>query len=567
MKFEQKETELTRRCFLGLGALATGAAVGGGILAGCAPQNGQTAGGGQGNDSGGAINTAASIEPGGKWDFENPPVPVDASQITENLQADIVIVGAGIAGTIAAFTAAHEGASVLVLQKNEAPMTHGIGMCSFGIKARADAGIDDDYVVAGSQLAAEGNGKVDQSLVRNFMKYNGEAIDFVSSTIAKERPDLGEMVSEVPGDDTFIIYGWKDENYADKYFRCNNMINKLRITNEEDFGVQYCFETVGEQLEKDAQGKIVAVIAKGPDGYIRASANKGIILATGDIGNNPAMVAKYQPQDVGTVNTYVPATNTGDGHRMGMWVGAQMERAPYTQMIHYDPNIYKGEAPFANNPYLALNKRGIRYQNEDLGFTIIANTNVLQPEGLRFQVFDADYLKYWDKFGPAAFNGVSDFRNFPGFSFNTIEEAEEACLKSGAFVKADTLEELAVAVGIDTKTFVETCLRYQKFVEQGRDEDFGKNPEHLAITPVKTPPFYVAPRRANTLVVLGGLVTTPDLRVLDTQDNPIEGLWCAGNVVGKMFGYDYTLSYAGISVARAVTTGYMSAKSVLGTLE
>lgn len=587
-----QEKSVSRRGFVKGGALAGIAAAGAlttGALAGCSPSGGSSA---SETAASGDVNKYLASEPVPDfmktgtpnydeyvptYAFEIPPAPIADDEIVEELEAEVVICGAGISGSVAALTCGYEGASVIVLQKDPEPVSQGTVWKFFGNKERREAGIVDDPIELANDLYSQAYGRADAWLIKSFCEHIGEAIDYVNDVMNEVAPGEGNLVPFSDTDPTTPRGTWNDENTVDYYHMFPSMPPKIKKVCEEHFDVKYYCSTPAEQLIQDESGKVVGVIAKGPDGYIKVNATKGVMLCTGDIGNNLEMMAKYQPDGMDVFDYMPPSQSTGDGHKMGLWVGGKMEKNTFSHMIHYDPSaLPEGGGPFSENPYLAVNKYGERFGNEDMPYPMLANANCLQPESLKWHILDADYAKYWDKMPNDVYGGWTQvFRNRAGYcrvgdkyDFADLQECWDACLEGGVITQGDTLEELAKNAGIEgVETFVETCERYQSYVEAGKDGDFGKNPEILALTPVKTPPFYAIKRLANNLTVLGGFWTTKEYQVLNNQDQPIEGLWCAGNVVGRMFGYDYSFKHAGISICRAGTTGYVAAKAILGVLD
>jgi fumarate reductase flavoprotein subunit len=153
--------------------------------------------------------------------------------------------------------------------------------------------------------------------------------------------------------------------------------------------------------------------------------------------------------------------------------------------------------------------------------------------------------------------------------FNSNEEALEACLANGAIQTADTLEELADIIGFsgaDRENFFATIERYNELADKGVDDDFGKNPEYLKKTAVRTSPFYSIKRSPGPLALLDGIYTTPHMEALDNDMNLIPGLYATGNVVHSMFGCDYTLNPGGISCGHAIPSGYVAGKAAVGAL-
>ena len=136
-------------------------------------------------------------------------------------------------------------------------------------------------------------------------------------------------------------------------------------------------------------------------------------------------------------------------------------------------------------------------------------------------------------------------------------------LESGLTFQADTLEELAEQIGCDPAVFVAEAERYNELCDNGNDEDFGKRAEILY--PVKNPPFYAGHLQACLLTMCGGLRTDLQCRVLDEDDQPIEGLYVCGSAAGDFFGAgDYPTFVAGIGHGRCVTFGRMAGINTAG---
>lgn len=537
---------VTRRSFL-KGTAIAGATFAAGSVVGCAPTASKQADGSSGTSE------------QARWSFEVPPEPIAESDIKETIESDVVVVGAGIAGTLAALAAAVEGASVTVLQKSSDPMSHGIGFAVFDAQLQRDAGAEFDLREWTEFFATDSYGYGNQAYIESIVYNSGRALDMVMDLIKDRGEDFGTVVPYASKGGCICM--WDDPDVDRGYSRVPQMIKKL-TTIAQELGVEYRFEAPGEQLEKDGD-RVVAVIAKKTSGYIRAKAKKGVILATGDIGNDPEMVAKYAPFCQGLPNTYMPPDNTGDGHKMALWAGAKMFNGPFSQAIHYDPSpLPEGDAPFSGSPYLAVNARGERYQNEDLDYPVIANNNVQQPGMLRWQIVDKTLVEYWNDFG----NGMC--RN-QGFYYTSNEEGLEGALATGAIKKADTLEELADNMefeGEARETLFKTIERYNELIDLGEDLDFGKNAEYLVKTPVKEPPFYSIKRTPGPLGLLDGVYCNNKMQALDENLDVIEGLYVTGNVSHGMFGCDYTISVGGISCGRAFSSGYVAGKAAVDKL-
>ena len=266
MKHELRSSEgtgyVSRRSFL-KGTAVAGAALAVAGVAGCAPAQTE-----QGGDAAGAAQQT-------RWSFETPPDPIAESDIKETVEADVVIVGAGIAGTLAALAAAVEGASVLVLQKSSEPMSHGIGFSVFDAQLQRDAGAEFDLREWTDFFAKDCYGYGNQAYIESVVYNSGRALDMMMDLIKDRGEDFGTVVPYASKGGTICM--WNDPDVDRGYSRVPQMIKKLTVVAQE-LGVEYRFKTAGEQLEKDGD-RVAAVIAKGPDGYVRAKGAKGIILA------------------------------------------------------------------------------------------------------------------------------------------------------------------------------------------------------------------------------------------------------------------------------------------------
>lgn len=550
---EQSGRSLSRRDFLKGSAIVGGVAAVG-ALSGCGADpvvEEETP------DIASSTASTGTLKPG-QYSFEIPPDPIAEDQITETVEAEVIVIGAGGSGTFAALAAAEEGAQVIVLQKSAATKTNGIGFSVFGAQVQLDAGQEFDLNEWIQHYDRSSYGYGDHKYIEAIVCNSGKAADMINRLAAKR----GESFGSVHAGGGMTICMWLSEEVTIPYSFTPTMIRKMSTLAEEDLNVQYYWNTPARYLEKDGN-RVVAVIAEGPNGYIRAKASKGIILATGDIGNNPDMIAKYAPFCQGLPNTYQPPENTGDGHAMALWAGNKMYTGPFSQGIHYDPSpLPEGDAPFSGNPYLAVNIRGERYQNEDLDYPMIANANVQQPEHLRWHVIDNTFTQYWNDFQPGMCRDA-------GFMFSSNEEALEFCLGNGGIKEAQSLEEAADNIGLTgqaRETFFKTVERYNELCDKGMDEDFGKNPEYLVKTAVRNPPFYTIKREAAPLQFTDGGYCNEKMQAIDENFDVIPGLYLVGNTAHGMFAPDYPLNPGGSAAGRALTSGYIAGKVITDSL-
>ena len=142
------------------------------------------------------------------------------------------------------------------------------------------------------------------------------------------------------------------------------------------------------------------------------------------------------------------------------------------------------------------------------------------------------------------------------------------------WITADTIEGLAEAMNayaaendwkltnIDAAALADTVARYNELCAAGRDEDFGKAAKYLV--PIEGGPYYAIPRGSNKLpAILGGLVVDSNHQCLNGEFEPISGLYAVGNASGQFFGgVDYPMDIEGLSIGRAITSGYYTGRLV-----
>ncbi len=529
---------ISRREFLkGAAVGAAGVAVTG-VVAGCGPNVVSQ----EEADAMKATATPTSVSTNAV-SFETAPDPIPDSQIKETVSADVVIVGAGDSGLMAALAAAEAGVNAILLEKSASFNTRGFGNGCIGTKWQKENGIELDKNKIVNDLVRWAGSKVDQRAIKVWADHSGEVYDHVIDlATAAGLPIIpfdtrhGEdpIYPEYP---TCLVIGSKfDQSEV------------LAVIEAEAIakGADIRYENTAQQLVQDDSGRVVAVIVTNKDGeYVKYEGKNGVILATGDYGNNPEMVEKWCPwaKNVDT-NVYFPAVNTGDGHKMGLWVGGAMQDAPHAPMIHT-----LGGASFNCNPGLRVNSLGERYENEDVPNPYVCNGRMRQPGNVAWAVFDANINTAAAAMTPGfGRTGASD----------TAMDTLAGEVEKGVVLMADTIEDLAAAMKVPAQNLAATVNRYNDLAAAGEDEDFGKSANNLS--PIDTAPFYATKVPAALLVTLGGFMVDDNMRVLNNQGLPIPGLYAAGNVAGGFYANDYPVIVAGLSHGRCITEGYLAGK-------
>lgn len=566
-KGDRMSGNLSRRGFL-TGAAATSALAAIGAMTACSPSASE------GQSTASSASTSDNLATTGtsntQWSWDTPPEPVADDQIVETVESDIVVIGAGLSGVSAACRATELGASVTVLEKMNIPSSRGGHFAAYMTKAMEDMGIEQDpkSAIAADWQSLCGN-RINHDLVRLFLERSGEVLDWMVEQSDGECTllPMGARYLGNPYEHlgTHLAVGeWEDN--TDNQTAPMYVLYHKSVEN----GADYRFECPAEQLVKEGD-RVTAVIAKDADGYKKFVGTKGIILATGDISGDEEMLRAYGDELAlkPRTNMYTPAgANTGDGQKMGMWVGGRMQEGAAPTMIHLI-----AYTQFAG-PFLHVNSQGKRFMNEDSWIQAKSIDILNQPGDDQFawSIFDANWKRdikdsyqygggqFWDTLA-RVYGEESDPDTciIPAVSVSSVVQTAVEGGKD-AF-ECDTIEELAKAMGVDADVLQAEIDEYNQACESGEDTKFYKRAELLY--PIKEGPFTAVRFGPATLAVVSGLVVNGNLQVLDENDEPIEGLWAVGNASGGRYAVDYPVFINGNSHGSALTWGYVAAENIV----
>ena len=270
---------------------------------------------------------------------------------------------------------------------------------------------------------------------------------------------------------------------------------------------------VKELLVKD--GAVKGVRAEGRNGQTIIVNADAVVLASGGFGANTKMLQKYNTywteiaDDIATSNT--PAV-TGDGILLGQSVGADLVGMGFSQMMPVsDPvtgALFSGlQVPPAN--FIMVNTEGKRFVDE-YGSRDKLSQAAIDNGGLFYLIAD---------------------ERIKETAYNTSQEKIDAQVKAGTLYRADTIEELAVQIGVNPQVLVETIKNYNSYVDAGFDPEFNKGSFDLKC---EVAPFYATPRKPAVHHTMGGLKIDTSTHVLNENGQIIPGLYAAGEVAGGL---------------------------------
>ena len=314
-------------------------------------------------------------------------------------------------------------------------------------------------------------------------------------------------------------------------------------------------------------GRVVGVRAERDGKEVVFRARRGVILGSGGFEKSEGLREKYLPSPTNPDWSTAAASNTGAGIEAGVAIGAA------TDMM--DDAWWGPTIPLPNGPWFCLSERnlpgsiivnsaGNRFMNEALPY-VEATHEIYKGEATGVSHVPAWLIidqRYRNRY---LFAGLSPRQPFPG-----------RWLKSGAVVKASSLDQLAEAIDVPADALAATIERFNGFAETGNDEDFHRGDSaydryyadprvkpNPSLHSIDQGPFYAVKIVPGDLGTKGGIVTDERARALRADGSVIEGLYAAGNVSSAVMGHTY--AGPGATIGPAMTFGYLAAEDIAKT--
>jgi succinate dehydrogenase/fumarate reductase flavoprotein subunit len=523
-----------------------------------------------------------------KFQWMNPPAPIDETLVTETLQSDIVVIGAGHAGTALARAAAEQGANLIVLDKQRSferqiVPGHEVGVLNSSLAlSRGVRWYDPMDMVVDWQMRSINRTNVE--LVRQFAYRGGESFDWYIAPLSQEfrdsiktymHPAVKSYTDTYNGFKSFLgtalFYG------GEGYHLLDAVKTNQRVAMEH--GAQFYFGYAGEQLIMENE-RAVGVYAKKTDGtYAKVLGSKAVVIAAGGCTTNNEMVHDLY-EELDEVFGHDAKLNgmgvdDGSGIKMGVWAGGRVQPGPRAAVA---PCVSFMAGQFSGTAFLRLNRHGKRYTNEGfMGAFGAGLATFRQPKGFVTAVFDSNWR---DELNYQAPDHTNINVCWPELMERLEKDMERvvAAGKEGAQIHGttnmeggdrlhgdpiyccDTLEELGQTLGYEGESlnnFLRSIERYNELCIKGVDEDFGKDPRQMHAI-VKAPFFGTRsqlPIPLGPMTTLSGLEIDEAQRVLNADGDPIPGLHASGNSSGGRFALQYSTPMSGVSIGMAITLG------------
>jgi fumarate reductase flavoprotein subunit len=459
---------------------------------------------------------------------------------------DLIIVGGGIAGLSAAVRSIEQGLKPLILEKGDEPNYPCNARYSGGVvhvaekemrAPQADIIAKINHLTNGTggsglaSIMAEDAEQALEWLRNNGAKFvKGGVLEFMRWVMAPPRPRR-------PGLD------WKGRG-PDVLMR--NLTTKI--------------ESGGGTLKRGVRGRkliikngrVVGITAKRGDETIEYHAT-AVVICDGGFQGDPDLVRKYISPKPEALFTRGAGTGCGDGLRMAETVGAKLIGTDrfYGHLL--------GREAFQNEklwPYptvdaitrssILIDKSGNRLLDEGKGGIFLANEIAKLDDPLSITVI----------FGDALWTGLAADNRYPPCM-------NPAFINEGGTVYAeDSLADLGDQVGVPCDTLIATVEAYNQAIDAGTCGNLSpiRSTDVVTPQPIRTAPFHAIELCVGITYTMGGIAIDRESRVLNTDDQPIKGLYAAGSTTGGIEGGPNAAYLGGLS--KGVITGLRAADSV-----
>lgn len=540
-----------------------------------------------------AAVTSVQLPTGDENDWLGKEPDIDEAAITETVDTDILIVGAGNGGIFAAAYAAANGLNFRVIEQNGNVQDTRHWYGAIDSAAAKEAGEKPaDRAKLLSEISRYASGKCDQRVVKTWINESAAMHDFMRSILEDKYGWTCDFTSgaeaawpaENAEHNTDYLFPVQEHNYMASESASGKPRNELLLDYIRELGYDVDFKTSLAKLEKDSTGRITGIIAQSTedDHFIRYNANKGVLLACGGFPGNPYMMEQLDPlgTSVTTACSYSPA-DKGYGIRAAVWAGANLDKEAAPMLFDrgivapgVDGGYVASDSAFGGKafpgpirqynpgtqPFLKVNRNGERFANESSPYNDIVYAAAHQPGRVYAQICDANVLEDAKRFhtiGCSAQTRNGGEKYFQG----KVDEAVAA----GTLFVCDTIEELADKLGFTGEakdTFLATVERYNELYDKQNDEDFGKPAYRLSA--IRTAPFYGCWLGASLLTTEQGIAINDKGQALDNDNKPMPGLYVTGDMSGSFFANNYPCLMAGVAMGRTLTYAIKAIKQMGG---
>lgn len=530
-----------------------------------------------------------------------------SAKVAYTKECEVLVIGAGQAGTAAALHSVDQGLSTICceIQTWEEYDNYACDLTTYNSKFFLDKGAPKyDPMDIFVEYMNKALGHANQKIVKDYAFRSGEALDWMMGNLPADYVEKyahavnykGNKYFKNPcsGSNYFVgMTQWRDTG-TETNTNNNMWPYTVRLLHKRamELGAEFIYGAQGLTLvHKD--GEVTGAIFTDVDGnYFQVNA-KAVIVAAGDFGGNPDMridlcdtlrnLAWSIGLDRTDPNSISSMGRDGSGIRMMMWAGATMEAGPRAGQaagINSKPSFpFGGCWPIFGND-------GKRFFNESLTKHGSVGYLDMMPAGLKMVcVTDANWDEYceYQGYGHEVMDRSNDYmiekvrKDMANYKTGPDGFSVQAFARYGndpsTLYAADTLEELADIMGYEGEAkqgFLDEVKHWNEMCDAGYDSDWGADASMMHFK-IEKPPFFAASavtggKPSGGLCQHAAVCTDGEYRVLDAAKAPIKGLYAVGNSCGQRYGIQYHTPTAGNSCGTAFTTGYLAAEYVKADL-
>ena len=564
------ESTISRRSFLqGAGLAAAGVAAAGAVAASAEPRSAQ------------ALDALTEETPA--WLGTAPEI--DEASITETVDTEVLICGFGTGGVPCALSAAQAGNQVLVIERDAEDlvqsMREDIGAINSKLQQESFAEFPEFEISekdALEDIVRYANGYCNYDLIKLWIQRSGEAVDWVTETIentGKAYMEFEGGIGNQDGEGRDRAYATGHSPHTNDQAGEGESYSSIMRAAAVEAGAEVRYATSLVKLEQDENGRVTGAIAqdKNDEHYIRINASKGVVLATGGYSTNTEMMRALQPEVLDSrILCTNGSTDDGSGIKAAMWLGARKD--PIGTSIVFNRCCVKPDEVAGNNvvgqwfwfgeqPFLKVNLNGERFCNESGPYDYMLHSAWGQPQHTYVDIWDSAAKEKAEQMEEVGCCRLFPFDNGAqnNIPFDVVwDNMNQGLIDSGYIQVADTIEELAEKLNIPAENLAATVEKYNGFCDAGEDTDYYK--EAYRLTKIDTPPYYGVRTGAWHLATYDGVLIDTHMRVLDQDNNPIEGLYALGDCSGGFFCVSYPNLFTGLACGRTTTEGYVLGQEI-----
>ena len=455
-------------------------------------------------------------------------------------QVDVLVVGSGFAGLTAAIEAGEAGKKVLVIEKMKAAGGNSIisdgGIAAPGTLLQEKHGIEDSQQLMYDDMLKAGLGLNHPNLLDTFVTNAGDAFQWTVDYL------------NVPYMDRVDLFGGHSvpRCYTPEGITGNTILKRM-IRKVDELEIPILYNTCFRGFIQDEKGSVIGCMVDsaydhksntGVSSYIKT--NKGIILASGGYGADVKFRSIQDPRLDESIQTTNKPFATSEVLKSALEIGAASVQLSHIQL---------GAWASPDEPGFGYGPRFADYIVFKHGIIINPTTGqrIVNELGDRKQSADAIL---------AAGNpcvGIADHRAVAESGWDISKAIHKGVVKV-----FDRLDELAHFYGMDIESLSESIKRYNGFVNNGKDEDFGKSFDNDA-KGILNQPYYAMRLWPKVHFTMGGLRINEKAQVVDFDGNVIKGLYAAGEVVGGVHGASRLASCA---ITECIVFGRIAGRNI-----